>query len=192
MTMAKDRPLKGTRLKKDYPEDYVCIDLETTGLRPSSDWTIEVAAYRVRAGKVTGKYISFVRPGELSKVSAFITKLTGITKEMVEDAPLPEQVFPELFEFVGNDVILGHNVSFDVNFMYDGAERAGLTPISNDFMDTRWISKAMVPELPNNKLGTIADHFDIEVVTAHRAAADVETTVRCFEKMVMGRDAIIE
>jgi len=184
------RPGRGKSLIAS-PEDYVCIDLETTGLRPSSDWIIEVAAYRVRSGKAEDRFVSFVRPGEIGKVSSFITQLTGITREMVADAPLPEEVLPELFDFVGDDMVVGHNTCFDMNFLYDGAVRAGLDPIGNDFTDTMRISRRTYKELPNHRLGTLAQHLDVVPTAAHRAAADVETTIRCYEQMVKARRADI-
>ena len=184
------RPGRGKSLIAS-PEDYVCIDLETTGLRPSSDWIIEVAAYRMRSGKAEDRFVSFVRPGEIGKVSTFITQLTGITREMVADAPLPEEVLPELFDFVGDDMVVGHNTCFDMNFLYDGAVRAGLDPIGNDFTDTMRISRRTYKELPNHRLGTLAQHLDVVPTAAHRAAADVETTIRCYEQMVKARRADI-
>ena len=184
------RPGRGKSLIAS-PEDYVCIDLETTGLRPSSDWIIEVAAYRMRSGKAEDRFVSFVRPGEIGKVSSFITQLTGITREMVADAPLPEEVLPELFDFVGDDMVVGHNTCFDMNFLYDGAVRAGLNPIGNDFTDTMRISRRTYKELPNHRLGTLAQHLDVVPTAAHRAAADVETTIRCYEQMVKARRADI-
>ena len=184
------RPGRGKSLIAS-PEDYVCIDLETTGLRPSSDWIIEVAAYRVRSGNAEDRFVSFVRPGEIGKVSSFITQLTGITREMVADAPLPEEVLPELFDFVGDDMVVGHNTCFDMNFLYDGAVRAGLDPIGNDFTDTMRISRRTYKELPNHRLGTLAQHLDVVPTAAHRAAADVETTIRCYEQMVKARRADI-
>ena len=184
------RPGRGKSLIAS-PEDYVCIDLETTGLRPSSDWIIEVAAYRMRSGKAEDRFVSFVRPGEIGKVSSFITQLTGITREMVADAPLPEEVLPELFDFVGDDMVVGHNTCFDMNFLYDGAVRAGLDPIGNDFTDTMRISRRTYKELPNHRLGTLAQHLNVVPTAAHRAAADVETTIRCYEQMVKARRADI-
>jgi DNA polymerase III epsilon subunit family exonuclease len=184
------RPGRGKSLIAS-PEDYVCIDLETTGLRPSSDWIIEVAAYRMRSGKAEDRFVSFVRPGEIGKVSSFITQLTGITREMVADAPLPEEVLPELFDFVGDDMVVGHNTCFDMNFLYDGAVRAGLDPIGNDFTDTMRISRRTYKELPNHRLGTLAQHLDVVPTAAHRAATDVETTIRCYEQMVKARRADI-
>ncbi|MBO5600839.1 MAG: 3'-5' exonuclease [Candidatus Methanomethylophilus sp.] len=184
------RPGRGKSLIAS-PEDYVCIDLETTGLRPSSDWIIEVAAYRMRSGKAEDRFVSFVRPGEIGKVSSFITQLTGITREMVADAPLPEEVLPELFDFVGDDMVVGHNTCFDMNFLYDGAVRAGLDPIGNDFTDTMRISRRTYKDLPNHRLGTLAQHLDVVPTAAHRAAADVETTIRCYEQMVKARRADI-
>ena len=184
------RPGRGKSLIAS-PEDYVCIDLETTGLRPSSDYIIEVAAYRVRGGVAEDRFVSFVRPAEIAKVSSFITGLTGITKAMVADAPLPSEVLPRLFEFIGDDMVLGHNTCFDMNFLYDGALRAGLDPIGNDFTDTMRISRRTYRGLPNHRLGTLAEHLDVTPSIAHRAAADVETTIRCYELMVKARRAVI-
>ena len=184
------RPGRGKSLIAE-PDRYVCIDLETTGLRPMADWIIEFAAYRVEGGRATDRLVSFVRPGDINKVSPFITDLAGITKDMVRDAPLPEDVLPELFDFVGEDMILGHNTCFDMNFLYDGALKAGLQPIGNDFTDTMRLSRRCNKCLPNHRLGTVAEYLGVDVTTAHRAAADVETTVRCYERMVKGRQANI-
>lgn len=185
---ANPRPGRGRSLIA-APDNYICLDLETTGLRPSKDWIIEVAAYRVRDGYVEDRFVSLVRPGEISKVTPFITNLTGISREMVSDAPLPDDVLPELFEFVGEDMIVGHNTCFDMNFLYDGAVRAGLPPIGNDFTDTMRISRRTYRELPNHKLGTLAQYLSVTQDGAHRAAADVETTISCYEKMVKCRSA---
>ena len=182
------RPGRGKSLIAS-PDDYICLDLETTGLSPSRDWIIEVAAYRVREGDVEDRFVSFVRPGEISKVTSFITNLTGITRDMVSDAPMPDDVLPELFEFIGDDMIVGHNTCFDMNFLYDGALKIGVKPIGNDFTDTMRISRRSYRELPNHKLGTLAQYLSVVPHGAHRAAADVETTINCYEKMVKSRSA---
>lgn len=184
------RPGRGKSLIA-FPDSYICIDLETTGLRPTGDWIIEFAAYKVEDGVCKDRLVSFVRPGEIEKVSPFITGLTGITKDMVRHAPLPEEILPELFDFIGDYMMLGHNTCFDVNFLYDGAKKAGLEPIGNDFTDTMRISRKMNKGLPNHRLGTLADHLGVKVTHAHRAAADVETTIRCYEIMAKGREAVI-
>ena len=184
------RPGRGKSLIAS-PDSYVCIDLETTGLRPTGDWIIEFAAYKVEDGVCRDRLVSFVRPGEINKVSPFITSLTGITKDMVRDAPLPEDILPELFDFVGDYMVLGHNTCFDMNFLYDGALKAGLEPIGNDFTDTMRISRRTYKGLPNHRLGTLAQHLCVVPTTAHRAAADVETTIRCYERMVKARHADI-
>lgn len=169
----------------------MCLDLETTGLSPSRDWIIEVAAYRVRGGCVEDRFVSFVRPGDITKVTPFITDLTGITRSMVSDAPLPDVVLPELFGFIGDDMIVGHNTCFDMNFLYDGALKADLVPIGNDFTDTMRISRRTYRNLPNHRLGTLAQYLSVVPNGAHRAAADVETTICCYERMVKSRSAHI-
>lgn len=185
------RPGRGNSIIAS-PDDYVCLDLETTGLSPKDESIIEFAAYRVRSGKVTDRIVSFVRPYPGNRVTSFITNLTGITPEMVADAPLPEDILPQLFEFIGNDMVVGHNTCFDMNFLYDGALKAGLTPIPNDFTDTmRHSRKINKGKIDNHRLGTLADYLGVDVTTAHRAAADVETTIRCYELMLKERTADI-
>ncbi len=122
-------------------------------------------------------------------MTSFITNLTGITRNMVSHAPLPNVVLSELFEFIGEDMIVGHNTCFDMNFLYDGALKADLVPISNDFTDTMRISRRTYSGLPNHKLGTLAQHLSVVPNGAHRAAADVETTINCYERMVKSRSA---
>ncbi len=143
----------------------------------------------MRKGNVEDRFVSLVRPGEIPKVTPFITELTGITRGMVSDAPMPDVVLPELFAFIGDDMVVGHNVCFDMNFLYDGALKIGIEPIGNDFTDTMRISRRTYRELPNHRLGTLAQYLSVVPNGAHRAAADVETTIGCYEKMVKSRCA---
>jgi len=186
-SVCRARPLRGANVLID-PDDYVCIDIETTGLSPARESIIEIAAYRMREGAMDDAFVSFVRPDK--HVSSFITSLTGITDADVEDAPLPSEVLPDLKDFVGGDPILGHNVSFDMNFIHDACLREGIEPIGNDFFDTKNIAKWGLPGLENGRLETVAEYLSIPLGVHHRAGADVETTVRCYEAMVKGREPI--
>lgn len=96
-------------------KDYVALDLETTGLAPYWDEIIEVGALRVRGGEVSEHFTSLVKPR--NEIDEFIIDLTGITNEMVADAPPIGEVLPQLRAFIGQDVVVGHNVNFDVNFL---------------------------------------------------------------------------
>jgi DNA polymerase-3 subunit epsilon len=96
--------------------DYVSVDVETTGLSPVYNEIIEVSALRVRGGQIVDRFSSLICPSDMSQVDEYITALTGISPAMLETAPSAEKVFPAFLDFVGSDVLVGHNVSFDVNF----------------------------------------------------------------------------
>lgn len=113
------RPNKGKSLLV-FPDDYTVIDIETTGLDPLFDDIIEIAGIKYRENKEIERFQSLINPGR--KIGDFIVELTGITNEMLLDAPSIETVLPRFLEFVGNDTIVGHNVHFDINFIYDNVE----------------------------------------------------------------------
>lgn len=167
------RELKGKSLTAILP-DYTVLDIETTGLDPSFDEIIEVSAIRVRGNSVCDTFSSLVKPA--SPVDDFIVELTGITNEMLDTAPTISDVFPRFIQFVGDDVIVGHNVNFDINFLYDTSSILSLAPFKNDFIDTMRLSRKLFPEAKNHKLGTLAQLFNIPQPVSHRSAADCDTT----------------
>ena len=97
--------------------DYIVLDLETTGLDPKYDSIIEAAAAQIHNGEIVKTFQSLINPG--FEISGFITELTGISNDMLTTAPELEQVFPKFLDFVGDSIVVGHNVNFDVNFIYD-------------------------------------------------------------------------
>lgn len=165
-------------------EDYVVLDLETTGLDPKWDEIIEIGALRVRGGVVEATYQSLVNPK--CEIDSFITELTGITNEMLLDAPEIGAVLPAFREFIGEDIVMGHNVNFDVNFLYDRSEKLGLEPFSNDFVDTMRISRRLYREERHHRLIDMAQRLCgfKEDDTAHRALSDVEVTKACYDTMI--------
>ena len=181
-TSKNKRPGRGSSVLRS-PRDYVCLDLETTGLSPSSDHIIEMAAYRVRDGQVTDRFDTLVDPGH--RISSFITELTGITNEMVRGAPDIVDALPQMFSFIGSDMVVGHNVSFDMNFLYDAAIACEMDPVPNDFIDTMRLSRRLYPDLQKHTLNHLAGYLGVSM-PAHRAEADVISTVECYE--IMFRD----
>lgn len=162
------------------PLQYVCIDVETTGLEYEFCDIIELASARVIDGQISETFSALVNPGY--KLPDFITDLTGITNEMLSDAARIGDVLPRFLDFCGNDLIVGHNVSFDVNFIAYAAERIGKTFL-NDYIDTLRIARKLFPDKVHHRLFEVAQYCCVEQDRQHRAASDVETTVSCFEKM---------
>ena len=168
-----NRPGRGVSLVA-LPLDYTVVDLETTGLNPECDEIIELAALKVRNGKVAGTFQQLVRP-EFGIVD-FIEELTGISNEMVAEAPIIADVLPSFLDFVGNDIVLGHNVAFDINFIYDYSSRVLGRRFGNDFVNTIRIAKKVVPGLDCYRLAPLCDFFGIEAEGFHRALADCAAT----------------
>lgn len=151
-------------------DTYVVIDIETTGLDPRYDEIIEVAAIRVEAGEIVETFKQLIKPNQ--PIPTFITDLTGITNELLESAPCVSDVIPNFLSFVENEIVVGHNVNFDINFIYDNSDK----PFTNDFVDTMRISRRMFPEHRHHRLSDLTKRYNISEKTKHRALADVVRT----------------
>lgn len=174
------RPYKGQSLIAAL-DDFTAVDIETTGLSPRYSSIIELGAVRFRAGEPRDEVSLLVNPG--FDLPPAITELTGITDDMLWTAPPIADVLPYFLDFVGTDVILGHNVNFDVNFLYDKAIAIGLPPLSNDFVDTMRISRRLYPEHKHHRLCDLSERFCVAPETAHRALADCYTAAACYAVM---------
>lgn len=174
------REQKGNSLLT-FPDDFTIIDLETTGLDPTFDEIIEVGAIRVRNGDVTDTFSSLVKPEK--EVDAFITEITGITNEMLADAPSISEIFPDFLSFVSNDIIVGHNVNFDINFVYDTNSKLYNQYFSNSFTDTLRLSRRLLPELEHHRLKDLINHFEIDIERQHRSLDDCKATLECYNKL---------
>ena len=154
---------------------FVVVDLETTGGAPHTDRITEVGAVKVRGGECLGTFQTLVNPG--TAVPPTITVLTGITTSMVLRAPRIESVLPALVEFMGDAVVVGHNVRFDVGFLQAALERAGRPPLTAPTVDTLALARRLVrDEVPNCALGTLADCFRLSHRPSHRALDDALAT----------------
>ena len=161
--------------------DYTVIDIETSSINVKEAEVIELAAVRVRNGDIVDTYSTFIQPTR--PVSPKITEITGITNEMLIDAPKIEEKMPEFLEFIGNDIILGHNiVSYDSTILYDVCEKLNLQSFNNDMLDTLYYSRYCDIKVPNHKLTTLTDYFNIEH-EAHRALGDCIANFKCYEKL---------
>lgn len=175
-----------TRLGKgksiiEFPTAYVVVDIETTGLSPAYDEIIEISAIRYEENREMNKYVSLVKPS--FEIDEYITELTGITNEMLADAPSIEQCIKEFKEFIRNDLLVGYNVNFDINFLYDNLMNCYGESLSNDFIDVMRIAKRALPELEHHRQKDILDYYDIAVAIEHRAEADCIACNACFNAL---------
>ena len=161
--------------------DYIAIDIETTGLDTSYDEILELGAVKYSGGVEVSRFQSLVKPEY--EISEFITELTGITNEMVANAPSISDVLPDFLNFISQSLLVGHNVNFDINFIYDRCEELGLSPFSNDFVDTMRLSRRLYPNWKNHKLSTMINELGIGEVVEHRALGDCIQTAKSYEAL---------
>lgn len=164
-----------------FPQDFTVIDLETTGLSAEYDEIIEVCALRVRNNEITESFQTLVKPE--CEVDDFITELTGITNAMLEDAPSPESVIPRLHDFIGNDIVVGHNVNFDINFLYDYMLSLLDIKFDNNYVDTMRVARKLFPDFKHHRLIDIVDYLELPCDEQHRAMADCKLTLSCYLHM---------
>ncbi len=168
------------KLLNEYIEDYVVFDLETTGVSPYNDEVIEISAVKARKGKVVEEFSELVNPKRTIPFAA--SRVNNITDDMVSDAPFFDEVLRHFLEFVGEDVLVGHNIqSFDMKFIYRDCERYFHQLITNDYVDTLIFAKRCFPEWRHRRLGDLADYYGISTQGAHRALADCRMNQRVFE-----------
>lgn len=175
------RPFKGRRAAV-IPDEFVAIDIETTGLNPTCDEIVEVSAVRYRNGHEVEAYETLVKPTR--PLSAFVTLYNKITNDMVADAPAVGEIMPPLRAFIGDSVLLGHNVHFDINFLYDAIERAGAPHLSNDFIDTMGLLRRIKGAEAPGSLADAAQAYSISVPGHHRAGWDSRCAAELFLRLV--------
>ncbi len=154
---------------------FCVIDLETTGGNRNDDRITEIGAVKVRGGERLGTFQTLVNPGRA--IPPTITMLTGLTDVLVAPAPRIEGVLGSLVDFVGDAVIVGHNVGFDLAFLRAACERDGRAPLRGTVVDTVALARRLVrDEVPDCRLGTLASRMRLAHRPTHRALDDALAT----------------
>ena len=183
--MKNKRIFKGKSLIS-FPNSFTIIDIETTGLSPIYDQIIEFSALKISNNQIIDTFSSLVKPtpdDEGIYVDDFVTNLTGITNEMLSNAPDILPTFQDYLHFLENDILIGHNVNFDINFLYDYSENLFSKPLSNNFVDTLRISRRLHPEWSSHTLLVLSDSYGIDYSNAHRSLTDCHITLKCYDAL---------
>ncbi len=163
--------------------EFVSLDIETTGLSPKSARIIEIGAVRFNgSGRISQKLSKIVFPG--SGYVHWGAHIHGITEAEVRRAPPIAGVLSELIAFIGNRVVVAHNLSFENRFLTEEFMAAGLSPAPFRGICTYRAAARLVKDAPNHKLATLAAYFGVKQETAHRALADAETCAQVAVKLV--------
>lgn len=177
---AEKRMDKGRSLIAAFDE-YIAVDIETSGLDARWDSIIEIAAVHMKNGIVVDTFASLCNTCEIDPE---ITELTGITNALLREAPGIDAVLPEFAAFTGNLPLIGHNiVQFDSNFIYDAYSKSIGRPLTNDMVDTLRLCRLTFAHLPNRKLPTVLEYLGIHNDQAHRALSDAICTAQLYEKL---------
>ena len=168
--------------KKLAESKFICIDCETTGLDTENDRIIEIGVILFDLQKLYCKYETLINP-ECS-IPKDSQEIHHITLKMVSDKPLIKDVLPKVLDIVGDNIIVGHGIEFDIKLIAHSAKREGiLTQIRNNrLIDTLRLAR-MYGESPSNSLEQLRMHFNIEAEIAHRAMSDVVVNIEVFKRL---------
>ena len=163
-----------TNYTKQILDDYCVLDTETTGLSAYYDEVIEIGILRVRGNEIVDQYSQLIHPKY--EIDPFVTALTGITNEMVEGMPAIIDVKDTVLSFIGNDVLLGHNTSFDIRFLNHGF----MQQIENPYMDTIQFARKVYPELKHHRLSDLTEYLNLSK-NQHRSISDCIATKELYD-----------
>ncbi len=165
-----------------FEEAEFCVfDFETTGTSSKTDKVIEIGMAKIKKGKIVDTFSTYINPGR--PVPYYITNITGITSSDVQDAPYFEEVYSQINSFIGDSVLVAHNLGFDISFLRNECYSAELQMIPNDAICTLKIAKKIFPALPSKSLGNIVKYLKIRHRDVHRGLGDAIATGKVFLKM---------
>lgn len=178
------RPSVATAVQRRMKaKNFVALDFETTGLsHRRGDRVIEVAAIRCSGSRIVDRYVTFVDPGV--SVPGMVTALTGITNSMLRGAPSPCEVVPKLAQFVGDDILVAHNASFDHGFLLAECSIQKLRWQPYGVACTMKLARRLLGGLDSYRLQSVADHLGVRFDSrAHRAEADALVVAKIVPKL---------
>ena len=157
---------------------YNVLDFETTGLSAEYDRVIEVGVVKVKNSKIIDTFQEFVNPGK--RIASVITSLTGITNEMIREADGSSKVMPRLNNFLGDEIIVAHNASFDSRFYKAEMNKARIYP-KNEFLCSLLLARRIYQNLDSHKLNVLCNFLGFINKASHRALGDAEATHLVFD-----------
>ena len=160
---------------------YAIVDIETTGSHPDKNGITEIAIVLHNGKEVEGRYETLVNPG--INIPSYISYLTGITNDIVANAPRFSEVALPIFNLLNNRIFIAHNVNFDYTFIRHHLMESGYYWLPKKLCTLK-LSRKAFPGLPKYGLGHLCNTFNIEIYKRHRAGGDADATAILFQKIL--------
>ena len=159
-------------------EIEIVVDVETTGLDYTKERIIEFAGVRLEDGVIVDSFETLINPNQIIRKSS--QAIHGISDEMVADAPSEEEIYPKIFEFIGDNPIVAHNAVFDFSFLNRASKRLYGKPLENKYIDTQLMFKEVYPHIESCGLGSVMECFGVECEARHRAMGDAMALAQAY------------
>lgn len=159
----------------------VVVDVETTGLDYTKEKIIEFAGVKLKNGEIIDQFETLINPHQHIRKSS--QAIHGICEEDLEGAPEEEEIFPKIFEFIGDSPIVAHNAIFDFSFLNRTSKRLQNKPLQNQYIDTQQMFKEVYPQFESCGLESLMNTFNVEFSTRHRAMADAIGLAKCYPEL---------
>lgn len=178
-----DDTSKATNIDGNYSldEEFIVFDIETTGLSNKHNKITEIGAVKIKNSEIIDTYSTLVNPETI--IPDMIVSLTGITNEMVKDAPRISEVLPSFLAFIKDRCLVAHNAEFDVGFIRESCNHYGYK-LENPVLDTLKISRVLLSHLKKHKLNIVAQELQVNLDNHHRAINDAKATAEIFKKFI--------
>jgi CRISPR-associated protein Cas2 len=173
----------GSKSAVTEPNEYVVVDVETTGLDVDKDEVIEIAAIKVVEGDEVARFHTLVHSEK--SVPKGIAELTGITDDLLKVQGVDlESAIKGFIDFVGESIVVAHNAEFDFDFIQAACEECDLDDFDNEFIDTVALAKRKMPKARNYRLSTLLDILNLDNERPHRAKSDCDAELRLFHELM--------
>lgn len=164
-----------------FPQQYVVLDLETTGLSIENDYIIEIAAIKIKDQQIIDSFQTLLHCP--CSIDARIEALCSISNKMLYDAPIFSEIAGTLYNFIKDEIVVGHHVCFDLGFLSRYFVEHDYPMLENQYIDTVPLSQKLHPEMVHHRLKDVAAYYNISTENAHRALFDCQMNYQVFEKM---------